>query len=311
MGDRMKEANELIGMVKYAAEWSESKYVIGREGWKTMIVSKLMYGCGALAWYQRECDDLEVIQSGFGRWLWEVVNTRNELVRGESGWSSFAEREVKCIVDWLLRIVYEESLVSDIGRACLMEVGYKSRWWGRCNHVCDKFGLWELVNLLWLKNINKEGMSMLGMKYDRNVWKKTLVARIQEDGRRQWRNGFSNEGPIYCFLGHADHADPLDGWRCCSQKRVMSRPIHKNIYMSESRYLWGATGLNTGCTSAQVIITLVDKITKSLDSGDIVIGVFFVFFKAFDTVNHKILFKKLFAYGIRGNILNLNGLKVI
>ena len=30
---------------------------------------------------------------------------------------SFAEREVKCIVDWLLRIVYEESLVSDIGRA--------------------------------------------------------------------------------------------------------------------------------------------------------------------------------------------------
>ena len=38
---------------------------------------------------------------------------------------------MKCIVDWLLRIVYEESLVSDIGRACLMEVGYKSR----CNHV--------------------------------------------------------------------------------------------------------------------------------------------------------------------------------
>ena len=33
-------------------------------------------------------------------------------------------------------------------------------------------------------------MAMLGMKYDRSVWKKTLVARIQEDGRRQWRNGF-------------------------------------------------------------------------------------------------------------------------
>ena len=99
MGDRMKESNGLIGMVKYAAERSGRKYVIGREGWKTMIVSKLMYGCGALAWYQRECDDLEVIQNGFGRWLWEVGNVRNELVRGESGWSSFAEREVKCIVD--------------------------------------------------------------------------------------------------------------------------------------------------------------------------------------------------------------------
>ena len=96
MGDRMKGANGLIGMVNYAAERSESKYVIGREGWKIMIVSKLMYGCGTLAWYQREC---------FGRWLWAVGNVGNKLVRGESGWSSFAEREMKCIVDWLLRIV--------------------------------------------------------------------------------------------------------------------------------------------------------------------------------------------------------------
>ena len=29
------------------------------------------------------------------------------------------------------------------------------------------------MNLLWLRNINKEGMAMLGMKYDRNVWKKS------------------------------------------------------------------------------------------------------------------------------------------
>ena len=59
----MNEANGLIGMVKYAAERSGSKYVIGREGWKTMLVSKLMDGCGALAWYQRECNGLEVIQN--------------------------------------------------------------------------------------------------------------------------------------------------------------------------------------------------------------------------------------------------------
>ena len=72
---------------------------------------------------------------------------------------------MKCIVDLLLRIVYEESLVFDSGRACLMEVGYKSR----CNHICEKFGLWELVNLLWLRNINKEGMVIIRIKYDRNV----------------------------------------------------------------------------------------------------------------------------------------------
>ena len=56
----MKEANGLIGMVKYTPKRSWSKYVIGREGWRTMIVSKLVYVCGVLAWYQRECDDLDL-----------------------------------------------------------------------------------------------------------------------------------------------------------------------------------------------------------------------------------------------------------
>ena len=33
-------------------------------------------------------------------------------------------------------------------------------------------------------------MAMLGMEYDRNVWKETFVARIQEYVRRRWRNDF-------------------------------------------------------------------------------------------------------------------------
>ena len=69
--------------------------MIGREGWKAMIVSKLMYGRRALSWYQCECDDLEVIQNGIGKWRWGVANVRNELVMGESGWNLFAQRDVK------------------------------------------------------------------------------------------------------------------------------------------------------------------------------------------------------------------------
>ena len=61
MGDRMVDANGILGMVKYA---TGSKYVVGREGWKSMVVNKLMYGCGALVWYQHECDDLEIRQNG-------------------------------------------------------------------------------------------------------------------------------------------------------------------------------------------------------------------------------------------------------
>ena len=47
-----------------------------------------------------------------------------------------------------------------------MEVGCKSRSWAICNHVCENFVLWELVNSLWFRTINEEGLAMLGMKYD-------------------------------------------------------------------------------------------------------------------------------------------------
>ena len=58
------------------------------------------------------------------------------------------------------------------------------------------------------------------------------------------------------------------------------------------------------CTNVQ-LITLVNKITESVDSGDIAIHLFIDLRKAFDTVSHPIVIKKLYAYGIRGNVLEL------
>ena len=52
-------------------------------------------------------------------------------------------------------------------------------------------------------------------------------------------------------------------------------------------------GFRQGHSSHHALITLVNKITQSLDSGDMVVGIFLDLKKALDTVNHKILVKKL------------------
>ena len=57
-------------------------------------------------------------------------------------------------------------------------------------------------------------------------------------------------------------------------------------------------------STQQAIISLVEKITRSLDSRDIVIRIFMDLKKAFDTVDHRIMIRKWYAYGIRCNILN-------
>ena len=50
-------------------------------------------------------------------------------------------------------------------------------------------------------------------------------------------------------------------------------------------------------------LTFSEKIRESIDSGKYGCGIFIDLKKAFDTVNHEILLKKLEHYGVRGPIL--------
>ena len=83
-------------------------------------------------------------------------------------------------------------------------------------------------------------------------------------------------------------------FECIMYRRLMSFiKKHKLLYPNQFGFRENH-GTNIALTF------LYNKILKSLDNGDYVLGLFLDFKKAFDTVNHDILLRKLYKYGIRG-----------
>ena len=59
-------------------------------------------------------------------------------------------------------------------------------------------------------------------------------------------------------------------------------------------------GFRAKHSTNQVILSIVDNIQRAIESGEYSCGIFLDFAKAFDTVDHGILLKKMEIYGIRG-----------
>ena len=87
--------------------------------------------------------------------------------------------------------------------------------------------------------------------------------------------------------------------------KIFEKIMHKRMYsfLEKFNLLYNLQfGFRSKYSTSHALIHMTEAIRSALDSGYVSCGIFVDFQKAFDTVNHEILLKKLDHYGFRGAV---------
>ena len=99
----------------------------------------------------------------------------------------------------------------------------------------------------------------------------------------------------------------VNNYRPISLLPLFSKILEKLMHLRITKFLIrynilfeNQFGFQKGKSTAQAILNVSKKIIDAIENKKVPISIFLDFAKAFDTVNHEILLKKLYHYGIRG-----------
>ena len=112
--------------------------------------------------------------------------------------------------------------------------------------------------------------------------------------------------PIYKAddVNEIGNSRPISVIPCFS--KILERIMHNRVfkYLTTNEILHKKQfEFQQGHSTKHAIIQLIDQINNSFEKNHFTLGIFIDLSKAFDTVDHSILIKKIKLYGVKGNNL--------
>jgi hypothetical protein len=136
-----------------------------------------------------------------------------------------------------------------------------------------------------------------------HLWKRSVATGVILAGGK-----IARVVPVYKGKGLDPHQ--YTNYRPVSFLSIISKTLERIMYNKLQAFLIrynilfkSQYGFRKNHSTTHAVIDLVSKITETLEENKLCYGVFCDLSKAFDTLNHEILLKKLRHYGIQGKVL--------
>ena len=244
--EKISQLNQWVGRMGSAARMRACKYDVLREVWKSVAVPSVMYGMNVVTWKEGEIGKLEIGQNRVARMALNAPRyAALEALRGDMGWSTFRERQMKATLRYKVRLERMED--TRLARKVYLWNERHSRWLKNCINMSNRCNL----GIIWTygRNEGREDEYEWRMAYenregnelDVRKWAKVIDQEVKRVGLRKWRNEMERKSTLEWYK--EKEAPAYERWYDGSLgSDLLFRARAQCMDVNERKYRWSDSG---------------------------------------------------------------------